>query len=111
MAGKTDTSGLCKLMAYGSVTERGLGRTLKFEDDAMLELGRFDSMRSSMLIGDVALASVDAEKPAAAETPAGEPAPRKKHFTNFRFRKRNHDRNVAGPVLAVVDADVNPADR
>ena len=110
MAGKPDASGLCKLMVYESVTEGGFGRTLKFEDGAMLELGRFDNMRSSTPTGDAASASVDAEKPAAAEAPAGEPAPRKKRFTNFHFRKRNQDRNVAGPALAVVDADVNPAE-
>ncbi len=32
----------------------------------------------------------------------------KKQFTSFHFRKRTVDRNVAGPALAVVDAESNP---
>ena len=35
---------------------------------------------------------------------------RKKRFTSFHFRKRHQDRNVAGPALAVLDADAQPVD-
>ena len=111
MAGKADASGLSKLLVYESTTDGGFGKTLKFEDGAMLELGRFDHQRAATPAGDApqASSSADQEKTSPAETPAGEqPQPRKKRFTNFHFRKRNQDRNVAGPALAVVDADAQP---
>ena len=112
MAGKPDASGFSKLLVFESITEGGFGKTLKFEDGAMLELGRFDHhLRAATPSGEAASSAADAEKQApAADAPTGEPAPRKKRFTNFHFRKRNQDRNVAGPALAVVDADAHPAD-
>ena len=112
MAGKPDGSGLSRLLVFETVTDGGFGKTLKFEDGAMLELGRFDHQRAASPTGDAAGASTsDPEKASPAETPSGEPAQqRKKRFTNFHFRKRNQDRNVAGPALAVVDADTHPAE-
>ena len=107
MAGKPDASGLSKLVVFEAVTDGGFGRTLSFEDGAMLELGRFDSQRAASPTPDAAASSADAEKPVAAEAHSGEPAPRRKRFTNFHFRKRNQDRNVAGPALAVLDADAH----
>ncbi|KAI0720750.1 hypothetical protein C8T65DRAFT_632685 [Cerioporus squamosus] len=111
MAGKPDASGLSRLLVFETVTDGGFGKTLKFEDGAMLELGRFDH-QAATTIDDAAGASMsDPEKPSPAETPSGEPAQqRKKRFTSFHFRKRHQDRNVAGPALAVVDADTHPAE-
>lgn len=54
----------------------------------------------------------DGTTPAAAvagDAAAAAPTQRhKKRFTSFHFRKRTVDRNVAGPALAVVDAESNP---
>ncbi|RPD56006.1 hypothetical protein L227DRAFT_579222 [Lentinus tigrinus ALCF2SS1-6] len=111
MAGKPDASGLSRLLVFETITDGGFGKTLKFEDGAMLELGRFDH-RAASPTGETAGASTsDPEKASPAEAPSGEPAQqRKKRFTNFHFRKRNHERNVAGPALAVVDADTHTAE-
>ncbi|KAH9941573.1 uncharacterized protein BXZ73DRAFT_88090 [Epithele typhae] len=106
MAGKPDGTGLSKLLIFEQITDGGFGRMLKFEDGAMLELGRFDFTRAATPAGESS--STGDEKTAG--TPAAEPAHRKKRFTNFHFRKRNQERGVAGPALAVVDADVHHAE-
>ncbi|KAI0739062.1 hypothetical protein C8Q80DRAFT_1203747 [Daedaleopsis nitida] len=108
LAGKVDASGYARTLVFETVTDGGFGKTLKFEDGAMLELGRFDHQRAATPTVDAprVSSSADPEKTSPAEAPAGEPTQhRKKRFTNFHFRKRNQDRNVAGPALAVVDAD------
>lgn len=113
LAGKPDTSGLSRLLVYETTTDGGFGKMLKFEDGAMLELGRFDYHRPATPAGDApqASSSADPDKASPTETPSSEPTQqRKKRFTNFHFRKRNHDRNVAGPALAVVDADAHPVE-
>nr|VWP00911.1 Cellulose-growth-specific protein [Ganoderma boninense] len=112
LAGKADASGLCKLLVFETTTDGGFGKTLKFEDGAMLELGRFEYKHtaSSSADGPQPSTSPEPEKSSRAGTPAAEAPQRKKRFTNFYLRKRNRDRNVAGPALAVLDADTQPAD-
>ncbi|EJF57371.1 hypothetical protein DICSQDRAFT_163437 [Dichomitus squalens LYAD-421 SS1] len=115
LAGKPDVSGLSKLLVFETITDGGFGKLLKLEDGAMLELGRFDHKRASSPSADAAQPSTSTEpekekSSSPAETPASEaPHQRKKRFTNFHFRKRHQDRNVAGPALAVLDADAQPA--
>ncbi len=111
LAGKPDASGLSKLVVFETTTDGGFGKTLKFEDGAMLELGRFEHKHATSS-ADVPQSSTspDPEKSSRANTPAAEAPQRKKRFTNFYLRKRNRDRNVAGPALAVLDADAQHTD-
>ncbi|KZT04492.1 uncharacterized protein LAESUDRAFT_682687 [Laetiporus sulphureus 93-53] len=105
LAGKADASGLYKFLVYESVVDGGFGKVLKHEDGATLELGRFE------------LCADDPEKDTAAESSVavdaeGQQAPEDNHtkrlrFTHFNFRKRSQNRNVAGPALAVVDAETH----
>ncbi|KAM5531539.1 hypothetical protein V8D89_014804 [Ganoderma adspersum] len=112
LAGKADASGLCKLLVFETSTEGGFGKTLKFEDGAMLELGRFEYKHTASSSADAPQPSTspEPEKCSRADTPAAEVPQRKKRFTNFYLRKRNRDRNVAGPALAVLDADTQAGD-
>lgn len=124
-----------KMCVFEVVTQGGFGRLLKLEEGAMLELGRWEYRESplpalGMLSSSASglqvhgpsgsadrISTDDANTSTAA--PSGEasdqtpatggstgPTPRhKKRFTNFHFRKRTTDRNVAGPALAVLDAE------
>ncbi|KAI1788674.1 hypothetical protein LXA43DRAFT_1024605 [Ganoderma leucocontextum] len=107
LAGKVDGSGRSKLLVFETTTEGGFGKTLKFEDGAMLELGRFEYTQVATASADAPQSSTspEPEKSSRAGTPAAEAPQRRKRFTNFHLRKRNRDRNVAGPALAVLDAD------
>ncbi|CDO70530.1 hypothetical protein BN946_scf184569.g73 [Trametes cinnabarina] len=111
MASKADASGFSRLLVFETVVDGGFGRRLKLEDGAMLELGRFANHRTAAAAGNptpVGSSSPDPEKAATPEPAATENASRRKRFTTFHFRKRNQERGVAGPALAVVDADVHP---
>jgi len=106
LAGKPDSSGLSKFLVFESVVEGGFGKILKLEEGATLELGRFEQhtdVSEKDTPGEPALTSapdVEGQQQSAEETHAQ----RKKRFTHFNFRKRSHNRSVAGPALAVVDA-------
>ncbi|KAI0367651.1 hypothetical protein BV20DRAFT_970202 [Pilatotrama ljubarskyi] len=110
MAGKPDASGFSRLLVFEAVVDGGFGRMLKLEHGAMLELGRFDNKRAASPTGEAAPAGSSASELEKSPTPepAAENSHRRKRFTNFHFRKRSTDRGVAGPALAVVDADVHP---
>ncbi|KAI0764588.1 hypothetical protein BD413DRAFT_168918 [Trametes elegans] len=109
LAGKPDASGLSKILVYETVVDGGFGRMLKLEDGAMLELGRFDHQRTASSSHETEPStSSESEKAHTVEPTSTENAHRRKRFTTFHFRKRNQDRGVAGPALAVVDADVHP---
>ncbi|KAL1946247.1 hypothetical protein VTO73DRAFT_15374 [Trametes versicolor] len=110
MAGKPDASGFSRLLVFETIVEGGFGRMLKLEDGAMLELGRFDNTRATATDAQATSSSPDQEKAPTPEPSSTENPHRRKRFTtNFHFRKRSQDRGVAGPALAVVDADVHPA--
>ncbi|KAI0631021.1 hypothetical protein C8Q77DRAFT_178317 [Trametes polyzona] len=90
MAGKPDASGFSRLLVFETVVDGG---------------------RANSAAGDASQStssSPDQEKAPTPEPTTAENTHRKKRFTNFHFRKRNQDRGVAGPALAVVDADVHP---
>ncbi|CAL1699257.1 unnamed protein product [Somion occarium] len=104
-----------KLLVFETVTEGGFGKILKLEAGAMLELGRFEHRpRTSSLVSDeLAASSTPSEIPGSDDATSIGTEPRhRKRFTHFHFRKRNVDRSVAGPALAVLDAEshTHPSD-
>ncbi|KAI8976683.1 hypothetical protein BD414DRAFT_496235 [Trametes punicea] len=112
MAGKPDPSGYSRLLVYETVVDGGFARMLKLEDGAMLELGRFDHQRRAAPTpgesAPAASSNLNLEKAPTPEPTSTENTQRRKRFTPFHFRKRSQERGVAGPALAVVDADVHP---
>ncbi|KDQ58442.1 hypothetical protein JAAARDRAFT_34241 [Jaapia argillacea MUCL 33604] len=120
-----------RVSVFESITEGGFGKYLKLEEGAILELGRFEHSPHVITdepTGDAAPsgAASNATPPLAdssthVATPAeSDPTPRvgRKRFTvlNFRKDRRTQGRAVAGPALAVVDAEAHtsaavPADK
>ncbi|KAI0792331.1 hypothetical protein C8Q75DRAFT_792039 [Abortiporus biennis] len=107
-----------RVPVFETVTEGGFGKILKLEEGAMLELGRFDHRTQSPTPPDRSVveessstSAVNIESPSVSDITPGAtaestPANRqRKRFTNFHFLKRNQDRSVAGPALAVLDAE------
>ena len=119
LAEKTSgVSGQTKVLVFEAVTEGGFGKTLSLEEGATLELGRYEHVpraaspsvledtkgESSSAIG-VGIGSGPASG-TQTPVPGEETADRKKRFTSFHFRKRTtQERSVAGPALAVLDAE------
>ena len=105
-----------KVLVYEHVQEGGFGCLLKLEDGATLELGRFEHQPHNK-VAAASSASLDDKKAEASgaspelptlapEDGAAEAQRKSKRFTSFHFRKRTHqERSVAGPALAVVDAE------
>ncbi|KAI3613206.1 hydroxyproline-rich glycoprotein [Moniliophthora roreri] len=107
-----------KVLVFESIVEGGFGKTLKLEDGAVLELGRYEL---SPTAATKAAATTVTTPPTAAEEPQIQPdsaaneAPAndsrhnhsRRRITHF-FHRRRHDNNnnnsVSGPPLAVVDA-------
>lgn len=118
LADKASGSAHSKILVFESITDSGFGKTLKLEEGATLELGRFEHSPRAQLPSTPDLKS---EKEGAsaviADTLSPSPTPeeganavvdpaRKKRFTAFHFRKRApQERSVAGPALAVLDAE------
>ncbi|THH29743.1 hypothetical protein EUX98_g4426 [Antrodiella citrinella] len=120
----SDTSSLSKntkLPVFETVTEGGFGNKLKLEEGAMLELGRFEHRLDNAAQSSIPVPGSSAEKAddqhvekqisetstpevASADIAASRPA-KNSRFTGFHLRKRAVDRSVAGPALAVVDAE------
>lgn len=117
-----------KTLVFEAVTDGGFGKTLKLEEGATLELGRYEhqphvkasSANSSpdldeKKIGSSAVGSAggsNAEIPTLTADDGAEGANTRKtkRFTSFHFRKRtNQERAVVGPALAVVDAEAKEA--
>ncbi|KAI0346669.1 hypothetical protein BDW22DRAFT_1352835 [Trametopsis cervina] len=116
LADKACGSAHSKILVFETVTEGGFAKMLKLEEGATLELGRFEHHPHIQ----TSAPDVQAEKegpsnastsptptPAAVEEGSGPTdSHRKKRFTAFHFRKRaTQERAVAGPALAVVDAE------
>lgn len=102
------------ILVFETTTEGGFAKTLTLEEGATLELGRYEHnpSHSDKKPEKEATSSsnVTPETAAPSSTPAeetsGPDAHRKKRFTAFHFRKRaQQERAVAGPALAVVDAE------
>lgn len=130
----TSHSQLSKLLVFETITEGGFGNHLKIEEGAVLELGRFEhappptnATSSSSLANNLEKLNLEGDAPSAADSTTatnnvistgsnnntnsantGTDRSRRR-FTNFHFRKRSHNRSVAGPALAVVDADPTQA--
>ncbi|KAI0261653.1 hypothetical protein BC834DRAFT_462584 [Gloeopeniophorella convolvens] len=115
-----------RIMIYESVGEGGFGRLLKLEDGATIELGRFEHTEN----GGPSIEVVDQSSPkvdkglATPELPELHSQPitvvsappheqqenaRKRRFTALHFRRRDQNRSVSGPALAVVDNDASAA--
>jgi hypothetical protein len=96
--------GFSRVLVFQSVFDGGFGKFLKLEQDATLELGRFEqSVRPEDFPSEKPPADPQATSPAAATPRNGRS---RKRFTAFHFHKRSGDRAASGPALAVVDADV-----
>lgn len=106
------------------VVEGGFGKTLKIEDGALLDLGRFEhssagnpapknssvaNLPSPLVINSEPSSTGDLQDSSApSETPTATARARRR-FTHFAFKRRSqHSRNVTGPALAVVDAEPAP---
>ncbi|KAH8101178.1 hypothetical protein BXZ70DRAFT_934782 [Cristinia sonorae] len=112
-----------RLLVFETITEGGFGNKLNIEEGAMLELGRFEhrpaSARQSSSVPrsssdksndqHAEKATPDASTPAETTADITTSTSRPKSiFPGFHLRKRSgHDRNVAGPALAVVDAETH----
>jgi hypothetical protein len=105
-------SNQAQILVFESVASGGFGKRLTLEEGALLELGRYDltpeaatapdppeDIPKSESTTDVASAS-NGSDPSTAHR-----SNRRHRFTHFHFRKRSVNRSVAGPALAVVDAD------
>jgi hypothetical protein len=102
------------ILVFETTTEGGFAKTLTLEEGATLELGRYEhnpTHPNNKLEKETASSSNLAPEAAApsstpAEEASGPDAQRKKRFTAFHFRKKSQqERAVAGPALAVVDAE------
>lgn len=113
-----EKTGLSRVLVFSSVVEGGFGNVLKLEEGATLELGRFERHHASPLAthpeegeasASASTPAVDSNATTSSTAAAAMPATDRKsrRFTNFPFRKRQHNHNpsVAGPALAVVDAE------
>jgi len=112
-AESVDSTGYSRISVFESVVDGGFGKILKLEEGATLELGRFDQMQTPEHVSPEATGVPEPSRAAdgAESTPPSSSRndrPRKR-FTGFNFRKRPADRSVAGPALAVFDAEASPA--
>jgi hypothetical protein len=122
LADKASGSGHSKILVYEATTEGGFANTLKLEDGATLELGRYEhephnkttAATSSLDDKKSGTPPVDSTAGSSSEIPTlqsqditeSQQSRKSKRFTAFHFRKRTHqERAVAGPALAVVDAE------
>ncbi|KDQ31913.1 hypothetical protein PLEOSDRAFT_1091880 [Pleurotus ostreatus PC15] len=104
-----------KILVYESIVEGGFGKALKISDGAILELGRYDveqvqaeSKLAEQSDTDAADTTTPAEGAVAATSESNANSRHaRRRFTNFHFRRRTHvqNRSVAGPALAVLDAE------
>ncbi|KAL4261485.1 E3 ubiquitin-protein ligase MGRN1/RNF157-like protein [Pleurotus pulmonarius] len=104
-----------KILIYESIVEGGFGKALKISDGAILELGRYDveQIQAEANLAEPSDPDVAENAPPVegAVAPSSESNTNSRHarrrFTNFHFRRRTHaqNRSVAGPALAVLDAE------
>ncbi|GJE85225.1 hypothetical protein PsYK624_013030 [Phanerochaete sordida] len=113
-----------KILVFETVTDGGFGKTLKLEEGATLELGRYEHQPHVKTVSATSSPDLDEKKAGtsgvASATASNAEIPtlsaddgaevsstrKSKRFTSFHFRKRTHEsRTVAGPALAVVDVE------
>lgn len=119
LADKASGSSYSKVLVFETVADGGFGNLLKLEEGATLELGRYEHSphgKSSpsptpddKKPGTPALASTSgstADIPTLPSEDVTDSQRKSKRFTSFHFRKRTtQERAVAGPALAVLDAE------
>jgi Zinc finger, C3HC4 type (RING finger) len=102
-------SGLTRILVFETVVEGGFGKILKLEEGATLELGRFEKHHAVHAAEDPSVSNTVVNTTTTSSGPSDD-APRKsRRFSHFHFRKRDHGREIAGPALAVVDAETATA--
>ncbi|KAF9459912.1 hypothetical protein BDZ94DRAFT_1311961 [Collybia nuda] len=99
-------SGLSKLLVFEAVVEGGFGRLLKLEEGALLDPVSGPHESTSTPTSESPAPGSGLPDPAG---PASNPQHSRRRFTHFHFRKRSQGRSVAGPALAVMDAEPAPA--
>ncbi len=121
LADKASGGAHSKILVFETTTDGGFGKTLTLEEGATLELGRYEHRPASSPEAppkEEATASSSTAQPTvtpgsipADEAPGAE-AHRKKRFTAFHFRRKStQQRAVAGPALAVVDAETKEEEK
>lgn len=119
LAKSSDGNNLTKLSVFETVADGGFGNALKLEEGAVLELGEFErtpDRQTPVQIGTPAeeyASNGEGQHAAEPTTSVADTAKhdrKKQRFSTFHFLK-HHDRthSVAGPALAVVDAEVGAA--
>ena len=118
-----------RITVYESVFEGGFGRSLKLEDGATVDLGRFEHIAargaqavdvdhpSPKVNSDLTASPQITDLPEIASQPNISSAPtsdhqdnvRKRRFTALHFRRRSQNHSVSGPALTVVDNDAAAA--
>ncbi|KXN86687.1 hypothetical protein AN958_09774 [Leucoagaricus sp. SymC.cos] len=107
-------SNQAEILVFESVTSGGFGKRLTLEEGALLELGRYDHIPESHTsntpnLHEEPILKSESNTELASSSPSNDPAngnrSNRRRFTQFHFRKRSSNRSVAGPALAVVDAD------
>lgn len=115
-------SNQAQILVFETVTSGGFAKRLTLDEGALLELGRYDHTPVSHPAEDHQAKSDSTPEEAtatssgagaggngdAAGTNTANRSNRRNRFTHFHFRKRSTNRSVAGPALAVVDADPQP---
>jgi hypothetical protein len=106
-----DSTGFSRISVFESVVDGGFGKILKLEEGATLELGRFEQTQTAEHISPQATGIPESSRTAdgaeATSASSGRNDRPRKRFAGFNFRKRSADRSVAGPALAVVDAEAS----
>ncbi|KAF9010143.1 hypothetical protein BDQ17DRAFT_1347622 [Cyathus striatus] len=104
---------MAKLLVFEAVVDGGFGRTLKLEEGAVLELGRWEYVAgraASPAAAETSGSSGDGSRPnTGINNSNGNTNQHRRRFTHFHFRKRSQNRSVSGPALAVVDAEPQEA--
>ena len=133
----TSHSTLSKLQVFEVIQDGGFGNKLTIDDGAVLELGRFESVNGVVAAASASGADEVGEKKTSGESPSLEAAAgsegdrsvtpsapdaavnsntgdtaanghhSRRRFTHFGFRRRQYNRSISGPALAVVDAERN----
>lgn len=110
---KKDGKDDCKVMIFETTTEGGFSKVLRLDDGAIIELGAFEPRppidHSQAEESVLATSTVTEGEPASAAI--ADDNRKSRRFTAFPFRKRQQNRAVAGPALAVVDVDQADKDK
>jgi hypothetical protein len=112
---KSEDNNAARISVFETIVDGGFARVLTLEEGAVLELGQFENtggrpspLHAAAVHEELTGEGHSAEPSNATGDTAGNRNDRKKRFTTFHFRRPQPTRthSVAGPALAVVDAEV-----